>query len=125
MNALIGYMIEANLGIGFFLVVYQAFLKKETDHRFKRAYLLAALTLSASLPFFHFLLPTGFTFDQALETHWLPEIQIGAFTGNAKEMDGSWIYAGYAVGATFFGGAFVARLIKLATIAYHSPRHRD
>ncbi len=60
----VSYLIEANLGVCFFLLLYQFLLRKETDHGFKRFYLLLALLISVTLPFFHFQLPSLLTIDK-------------------------------------------------------------
>jgi TonB family protein len=122
MNPMIRYLVEANLSVGFFLLLYRILLKGETDYRFKRVYLLAALAVSATLPFLRLPLPPLFAFDQAAETHWLPEIRISALTsGAAAQLDSSWIYRGYVLGAAFFGAAFVIRLVKMMATLYRSP----
>ena len=93
MKPFINYLIEANLSICFFLLVYQILLRNETDHRFNRVYLLLALVISVALPLFRVQLPSLLTFEQPLSTYWLPEIQVTPVSsGNAIQLNSFWFW---------------------------------
>ena len=50
MNAYLNYLLEANIGLCLFLVVYQLLLRKETSFRFNRMFLLIGLGASVIFP---------------------------------------------------------------------------
>lgn len=54
MNSLINYFVEANICLLLFGGFYYLFLRKETDFRFSRVYLLSSTLLSLIVPLFHF-----------------------------------------------------------------------
>ena len=58
MNALINYLLEANLGLCFFLLLYWIFLRNETAFSIKRIFLLASIMVSLIFPLFHFTTST-------------------------------------------------------------------
>jgi TonB family protein len=123
MNPFINYLIEANLGICFFLLVYKILLNKETDHRFNRVFLLLALVISVTLPFFHFQVPSLLTIDKDLQTYLLPEIQVGTLSGPVIQFDSFWFWTSsiYLFGAATFLMLFLIRLLKIAKEIHRSP----
>ena len=127
MNPFINYLIEANLSICFFLLIYKTMLSKETDHRFNRAYLLLALSISIALPLFHVQLPSGLTFEKALPTYSLPEIRITPLTGaTVMQYNSFWFWATliYALGLNFFFFVFLVRLLRIVKAVYQSSKIR-
>jgi len=121
MKPFINYLIEANLSICFFLLVYQILLRNETDHRFNRVYLLLALVISVALPLFRVQLPSLLTFEQPLSTYWLPEIQVTPVSsGNAIQLNSFWFWISsiYFLGAIIFLAIFLARLSKIGNAIY-------
>lgn len=50
MNTYVNYLLEANLGLCLFLLVYYLLLRNETNFTFKRFYLLAAIVASVLFP---------------------------------------------------------------------------
>ena len=80
MNAIINYLLEANVGLFLFMFVYWAMLRNETQFTFKRSYLLFALLGSLIFPLFQFnfidstqVIPS---IGKLIPTYWLPEIII-------------------------------------------------
>ncbi len=80
MNAIVNYLLEANILLVLFMFVYWIGLRHETQFVFKRAYLLSALVGSLSFPLFHFKAPTSTqvipSISRLIPTYWLPEITI-------------------------------------------------
>jgi bla regulator protein BlaR1 len=116
----------------FFLIIYDAFLKKETFFNWNRAYLLVTALLSIALPFikiqsFRNVVPKNFVMA-------IPEITLGntsvvdptlatqIVTTEASKFQFSWELL-------FFIGAFVAltmfmfKLIKIITLIYRNPKY--
>ncbi|MEO7992316.1 MAG: TonB family protein [Chryseolinea sp.] len=80
MNAVLNYLLEANLGLCLFLLIYVVFLRNETDFKLKRVYMLFAVIASVVLPLFHFnttnnVLPSLGDF---VPPTWLPEVVVEA-----------------------------------------------
>ncbi len=123
MKPFINYLIEANLSICFFLLLYKFLLNKETDHGFNRIFLLLALLISVTLPFFHFQLPSLLTIGRNSPTYWLPEIQITPLSDSAMPFDSFWFWASsiYLLGAVIFLALFLIRLLKIGKGIYRSP----
>jgi len=128
MNSFINYLIETNLSICFFLLIYKILLSKETDHRFNRAYLLIALMISMALPLLHVQVPSFLAFENTLPTYWLPEIQITPAKGDAViQLSSFWFWATpiYALGASLFFLVFLIRLLRIVKAVYQSPMIRN
>lgn len=85
MNAFLNYLLEANLGLLLFYVVYATILRHETDFRIKRGYILSAIGASLVFPLLHF--SSGNTIIPSLSTiipiYWLPEVVITAGTASS------------------------------------------
>ncbi len=123
MSPFINYLIEANLSICFFLLIYKMLLSKETDHRFNRAFLLLSLVISMTLPFFHFEIPSLLVIGKELQTYGLPEIKITTLTEPVIQFDSSgfWISSIYFLGVVIFLTIFLFRLLKIGKAIYGSP----
>src|SRR5688572_14752648 len=50
MNAYLNYLLEASIGLCMFLLVYQLLLRKETNFRLNRIFLLIAILASVTFP---------------------------------------------------------------------------
>lgn len=116
MTHFISFLVEANLGICFFLLVYKILLSKETDHRFNRAFLLFALAISIVLPFLHFRIPSVLTVGEGLQTYLLPEIQVTSLRGLLIQFDSFWFWTTsvYLIGAAISFMVFLIRLFNIA-----------
>jgi TonB family protein len=87
MNAVLNYLLEANLGLCLFLLVYVVLLRNETDFKLKRGYMLLAIIASVVLPLFHFnttnnVLPSLGNF---VPPTWLPEVVVEANGGPSNQ----------------------------------------
>lgn len=127
MKLFFNYLIIANLSICFFLLVYHFLLRKETDHRFNRTYLLIALAASLALPLFRISLPSLPVLEETLPTYWLPEIQVTPLQSNTTFQFSFWflVQLVYALGAGVFFLLFLIRLSKIIAAIYRSPRMKD
>lgn len=80
MNTLLNYMIEANMGLLIFLVVYKLLLRHETNFRLLRVFLLVGISVSLLFPLIHFESGADgsvLSVSQVLPSYWLPEVVIG------------------------------------------------
>ena len=85
MNAFLNYIIEANIGLLFFLACYKLLLRKETDFGLLRVFMLVGIFVSLIFPLFHFegeQNPSPVSMSQAIPSHWLPEVVV---EGHAKD----------------------------------------
>jgi bla regulator protein BlaR1 len=116
----------------FFLIIYDAFLKKETFFNWNRAYLLVTALLSIALPFikiqsFKNVVPKNFVMA-------MPEITLGnisvvdptlatqIITTEASKFQFSWELLFY-VGAFVTLSMFMFKLIKIITLIYKNPKY--
>ena len=80
MNAIVNYLLEANVGLLLFMFVYWAVLRNENQFAFKRAYLLLAMLGSLLFPLFHLNFSASTqvipSIGKLIPTYWLPEIII-------------------------------------------------
>ncbi len=74
MNTWPNYIVEANIGLLLFLLLYKALLSKETQFSYRRFYLLGALLLSLLFPWLTIGNPAEVvpTLSETLPEHWLP-----------------------------------------------------
>jgi TonB family protein len=132
MNVYLNYLLEANIGLCFFLVLYIVLLKRETDFKLKRGFLLTAIAASIILPLFHFnnsgnVVPSLKDF---VPQSWLPEVTISA-NGTAAVQTTShsfdaWFYAHilYDIGVVLFLALFMIRLGRLLRMIYTAASYR-
>ena len=116
----------------FFLIIYDAFLKKETFFNWNRAYLLVTAILSVALPFikiqsFKNVVPKEFVMA-------MPEVTIGNAQGintnqaveivatETSKFQWSWELVFY-IGVSFALIIFLVKLLKIATLIYKNPKH--
>jgi TonB family protein len=117
MNTWLNYIVEANIGLLLFLLLYKTLLSKETQFSYRRFYLLGALLLSLLFPWLTIGTPTEVvpTLSETLPNHWLPSAgeqpQAEAIqpTLNFWEL-AFWLY-GVVAGLMFL--RFVYQVIKL------------
>ena len=78
MNTFVNYLIEANLGLVFFILIYWLFLEKENQFELKRGYLLSSIVFSLTFPLLHINLTVSKelipSIGQVVPAYWLPEI---------------------------------------------------
>ena len=132
MNALINYLIEANLGLCFFLLLYWILLQKETDFALKRACLLISIAISLIFPLLHIstearLVPA---IGGLIPTAWLPEIVVqGNETPAVNETHinfDAWLLtqAVYSAGLVITFVIFAARLLMLFKLIRTAPSYQ-
>lgn len=127
MNTFVNYMIEANLGICFFMLLYKLFLEKETDFRFKRGYLLLALLVSLLAPLLHLNTFASPVVNTMLNTFTLPEIQVTSHqTGNGSAVTlAFWIFTIYAIGALITLTTLIFQFAKIVRSIYGNLRENQ
>ncbi|MFN8806315.1 MAG: M56 family metallopeptidase, partial [Bacteroidota bacterium] len=59
MNSLLNYLLEVNISLVLFMLVYVLLLRGETQFSFNRIYLMLSLIASFVFPFFHFRVPVS------------------------------------------------------------------
>lgn len=74
MHTWLNYLVEANIGLLLFLLLYKTLLSKETHFSYRRFYLLGGLLLSLLFPWLTIGNPADVvpTLSQTLPDHWLP-----------------------------------------------------
>ncbi len=124
MNGYGNYLIEANISLALFIVTYLLFLRKETDFKRQRLFLLAAIGASLIFPCFHFVQPQTRipSLSQFLPTYLLPGITISgngveevSASGNSFNV-WSYIKLVYCIGLVFFLIRFIIQIVQLTRI---------
>jgi TonB family protein len=74
MHTWLNYIVEANIGLLLFLLLYKTLLSKETHFSYRRFYLLGGLLLSLLFPWLTIGSPADVvpTLSETLPEHWLP-----------------------------------------------------
>lgn len=127
MNALTDYLLKANLGLCFFLAIYVLLLKRETDFRFNRGYLLGALLVSSLGPLFHFSVLSVFSLEGSVKEIMLPEIVVRPMAGSmfsGIKSIADWLRFIYLAVACLLAVDFALRLTRLLFKIYRSSRIR-
>jgi len=101
MTNVIFYFLQVNICLLILGVLYYTLLKNETDFRFRRAYIIGSVILSAILPLFdlsYFTISTQ-QLSEGIATTILPEFNVGSTINNTassvEEID-HYRYLGYA-----------------------------
>ena len=123
MNGYLNYFIEANIGLVLFLTAYTLLLRKETDFKIKRYFLLLGIFTSLTFPLLHIQyggtsIPT---LSRVIPSYFLPEFTItgdGTAASEAVRVDyvkGGWfsLQVLYVGGLLFFSAQFIVRLFNL------------
>jgi TonB family protein len=131
MNAFINYLLEANLGLCFFLLLYWILLKDETNFSLKRIFLLMSISISLIFPFFHITPETQLVpaISSLVPRTWLPEMVVGAegnpaTKGTQLDFD-IWQITPvvYAFGVILTLLIFAIRLLKLVKLIRSTPSY--
>ena len=134
MTDYIPYLFEANCTLLLCGLFYFLFLKKETDFKGKRFYILGSALLSLIVPMLslNFLLPEDPTPIQGMQAWILPEIVIGgggeAETIQATSTSPSIYSMVYMVGAIILTGWFlfqIGQVIWFYTLNYHRKHRKE
>jgi len=133
MNAVINYVIEANLGLVFFLIVYLLGLRNENQFSAKRLYLLAAIAFSVVFPLLHFnsrsseeIIPSV---SRMIPSYWLPEVVVHSY-GQASIVPSesivsvwSWTETAYYLIVLVLILVFLFRLVSLLRLIWNSKKY--
>jgi TonB family protein len=130
MNTMLNYLIEVNLGLLFFYLLYWVLLRNENQFTVKRAYLLGSLLASFLFPLFRIpndgaqLIPT---LSNSPAANWLPEITILADTASVPSTTSftiwQWIPYFYFAGFALFLLLFIVRLTLLVRLFKSSKKY--
>jgi TonB family protein len=132
MNAFVNYLLEANLGLCLFLLLYWILLKGETDFALKRAFVLISIAISLIFPLFHITTQTQLVpaIGSYVPRSWLPEVVVYAEENSASKVTDIsfdvWQLTGvlYAAGVVITLLIFGARLISLVKMMRTTPSYR-
>ena len=131
MNAFINYLLEANLGLCLFLLLYWVLFKNETDFSLKRVIILGAITISLIFPLFHISTQSQVVpaIGSLIPRSWLPEMVVyGEGNSVAPETNitvDAWMLTRmiYGLGAIIALLIFTARLITLFRMIRKTPSY--
>ncbi|HMG94389.1 MAG TPA: M56 family metallopeptidase [Chryseolinea sp.] len=115
MNAFINYLLEANLGLVLFLLLYWILLRGETDFSLNRAFLLMSIAVSLVFPLFHFTSQTQLvpTISALVPSTWLPEVVVYADGNPAAEEAQVTFDPWMLTRLAYIAGLFIAFLVLL------------
>jgi TonB family protein len=127
MDAYVNYVIEGNISLVIFMAAYALILRKETDFRIQRIFLLTGVLLSATLPLVHVEFGST-TISQLLPVYKLSEVIVSdtgaqkiTTTGTLTALDFwvsvQWIYF---FGALYFLLRFAVDMIRLLRLLWNS-----
>lgn len=130
MNNYLNFLIEANVGLCFFIVLYLVLLSRETDFRFKRLTLIAGLMASLIFPLIHLngattLVPS---ISNMVPVYWLPEVVVGNTNAVPEKLSFNiWFYIAliYGSGVIVFLSLFLMRLLSMMRLIRQSDAYRD
>ncbi len=125
MNTFVNYMAEANLGLCLFLLTYQLVLRRETNFRFSRGYLIVSILVSMISPLFHFSIPSLLSLGKSIPAFWLPEVTVTSYASSTFTTgDSLWtsIFVVYFCVVLPLLIVFGIRLLKMIVKIYSSHR---
>jgi len=131
MNAFINYLLEANLGLCLFLLLYLVLLKGETDFVLKRAFVLISIAISLIFPLIHITTQTQLVpaIGSLVSPSWLPEVTVYGEGNQAgqetyRTLD-AWLITRvvYAAGVIIALLIFGARLLSLFKLIRTTPSY--
>ena len=130
MATTLNYLLEANLGLVLILVFYFLFLRRETNFRLMRIYMLGSIVAALLFPFIDLELnqsSASLSISRIIPTYWLPEVVVGdnAVQASSASID-VWNYIGmaYVIGLALGLGGVVFQLIRLAHLIRTSRTHQ-
>src|SRR5688500_4923340 len=129
MNAYVNYVVEANAALILFLGAYLLILRRETDFKIQRAFLLFGILMSLTFPLLHVQWngPSIPAISRVMSSYFLDEIVVVA-GGNIAASTAStpwvttinFIQIVYAVGVSFFIIRFFVWLLSLVILVRQS-----
>ena len=114
MTAIINYILEANFGLLLTLAFYMLFLRKETNFRFMRMYLLAGILASLVFPLVDVQVDqesSPLSISRIIPSYWLPEVVITA-SGEVQPQEASFSFWKYA-GVAYYAGLSLCCLLVI------------
>lgn len=131
MNAVLNYILEANMALVIAFGFYFGFLRRQTRFAIMRTYLLASLVASLLLPLIRITSyqgsVSGLAVGEFIPLYWLPEVVIG---GNGADISSNgatvWFYVSvlYLAGLIFSLTIFVRELAGLIRTINRSVKSR-
>lgn len=118
MTAIINYILEANFGLLLTLAFYMLFLRKETNFRFMRMYLLAGILASLVFPLVDVHVDqesSPLSIGRLIPSYWLPEVVITA-SGEVQPQEASFSFWKYASVAYYAGLILCCLLVILQLV---------
>jgi len=132
MITFINYLIEVNLGLMFFYLIYLLLLQNENQFGFKRIYLIGSLCASLLFPAFTIesqslvLIPS---LSESVPSHWLPAITIYGDGQPAPEQINAsisywtWITYAYVTIVAIIFTIFILRLVAISKLYITARRY--
>ena len=130
MATTLNYLLEANLALVLILVFYYLFLRKETNFRIMRMYMLVSIIAALLLPLVDIQLnqnAASLSISRVIPTYWLPEVVVGDNTPrSAAASFDVWMYIGlvYVIGLVLGLGTVLFQLIRLAHLIRTSTAYQ-
>lgn len=131
MNVYLNYLLEASIGLCLFLLVYQLVLRKETNFRLNRIFLLIAIIASVTFPLLKFntvdspvpSLNFSVETSEANVTNYEP---IGESIEASTPSFSTWeiLTMLYAAGLVCFFVVFVVRVFGMIKVLKKSPKYK-
>jgi len=123
----LNYLVEANIGLVFFFGIYWLLLRKETQFRFQRMYLLGTMIASLLFPLISIsfdnapILPS---LSQTAAAFLLPEVVVSGSGASVTTVNyWWWINTIYLLGVALFTLLFAARLLSLITVLWSAKKY--
>lgn len=129
MSAYLNYLVESNIALILFFVIYLLLLRNETDFRIKRGFLMAGLVASILFPLLHIQSPDTVipSLRNLIPTYLLPEVSISSegisqFTVMASNGNDIWNFFQYIylAGIVVLLLIFAVQILSLVRIINNS-----
>lgn len=118
MNAFLNYLVESNVGLCAFLLVYILLLKKETEFVKKRLFLLVSIGVSLVFPLLHFETSENFipSLANLVPPNWLPEVVVYADRNAGPSITRVHFDLWFAINAIYSTGVILSLVLFLLSI---------
>jgi TonB family protein len=119
MTPYLNYLVEANLGLSLFLVIYYILFRTESDFSIKRYFLLTSILASLLFPVVHLQSQQATipSLQHVIPTYWLQEVVVGTKTETHTASSLSiWLYLAwiYSFGIALGVIRFLYRMVTLS-----------
>ncbi len=122
------YILKSSLCLLAFICFYKLFLERESVHKFKRFYLLGALTLSFFIPlitFTEYIEPAPFNNETVSDLILTTNQQITENNSPSKNYLPMILWCIYLLGSTIFGFRFVKNLYQISNTIKSNTHHKN